>query len=349
MATWYCTREHVKTALDYKETSRSDWQIDRAIEAVSRDVESLCHRTFAPVQATRYFDWPNAQRARSWRLWLNQHDVISLDSLTSGGVTIPAADYFLEPVNDGPPYNRIEVDLASAAAWSGGDTHQQSIVATGLWGYSNDETAVGALGEALDASETAVDVDAATSAAVGVGSVLRVGEERMTVVGRAQLDTGQTLAVDLAVQMSAATVAVQDGAQFAVGEVLLIDGERMLIVDIAGNNLVVKRGWDGSVLAAHTAGAAVYTPRTLTVQRAALGTTATAHLTATALHRWDPPGPVRDLTEALAMNSVLQKSSGYARTTGSGEGERESSGRGIRDLRTQVYNSHGRKARTRAV
>jgi hypothetical protein len=195
-----------------------------------------------------------------------------------------------------------------------------------------------------------VDVDAATSAAVGVGSLLRIDSERVIVTGRTQLDTGQTLGgTGLTNQNNAVTVAVASGAAFAAGEALLIDGERMLVEDITGNTLVVKRAWDGSTIAAHTVGAAIYAPRTLTVARGALGTTAATHLTAAPVYRWDAPGSVRQLCVAEALVDLMQGRSGYARTAGSGESEREVSGRGLKDLRDRVYVSHGRKGRVRSV
>jgi hypothetical protein len=67
------------------------------------------------------------------------------------------------------------------------------------------------------------------------------------------------------------------------------------------------------------------------------------------VYRWDAPGSVRQLCVAEALTDLLQGRSGYARTAGSGENEREASGRGLKDLRDRVYTSHGRKARTRAV
>jgi hypothetical protein len=85
------------------------------------------------------------------------------------------------------------------------------------------------------------------------------------------------------------------------------------------------------------------------VARGALGTTAASHNTAATVYRWDAPGPTRQLCVAEAVTSLLQGRSGYARTAGSGEYERETTGRGLKDLRERVYVSHGRKARTRAV
>lgn len=348
---WYATREDVKAALDYKETARNNGQVDRAIEAASRTVESLCHRRFYPEQAVRSFAWPNGQHARAWRLWLDANELISITTLTAGGTTISASDYFLEPNEYGPPYSRLELDLGSSAAFGGGNTHQRNITIAGLYGYRNDEAVVGATVEALDGSETGMDVDAATSALVGVGSVLRVDDERLLVTGRSMLDTGQNLATDIDQQAKTVTIPVQSGAAFAVGEIVLIDGERMLIVDIAGNNLIVKRAWDGSVIAAHASGADVYAPRTLTVTRGALGTTAATHVSGATVHRWEPPGPVRQLTIGEAIVTLTNEVAGYSRVkrTGEANGERARDTSSIATLREQVYASHGRKARIRAV
>jgi hypothetical protein len=347
---WYATREEIKAELDVKETARANARIDRVLEDASRAVESMCHRRFYPEIATKSFPYPGPQTGTSWRLWLNANEVVSVTTLTSGGTTIASTDYFLEPNEYGPPYNRLEIDLDSSAAFGGGDTHQRDITITGLWGYRNDETSVGATVEALDASETGIDVDAATSAAVGVGSLLRIDSERVIVTSRSQLDTGQTVGGSgLTNQNNSVTVTVQSGAAFAAGETILIDGERMRVDDIAGNTLIVTRAWDGSTIAAHTAGTAIYAPRTLTVARGALGTTAGSHSSGATVYRFDPPGPVRQFVIAEAINDLLQGRAGYARTAGSGENEREVTARGLRELRERVYASHGRKGRVRSV
>jgi len=349
---WYATREEIKAELDVKETARSNARIDRALADATEAVDGLTHRVFYPQLDTRKFDWPPRAGATPWILRLNSNELISVTSLTSGGVTIADGGFLLRRADDRaePPYTRIEINLGGDAAFGGGDTYQQDIVVTGLFGYRNDETAVGATAEALDAVETGVDVDAATSAAVGVGSLLRIDTERVIVTGRSMLDTGQTLGTDLTNQNNNVTVTVGSGAAFAAGEMILIDGERMLVDEIAGNTLLVRRAWDGSPIAPHTTGAKLYAPRTLTVQRGALGTTAATHLTAAPVYRWDPPGPVRQLCVAEALTDLLQGRSGYARTAGSGEGEREVTARGLKDLQERVYGSElARKARMRSV
>lgn len=352
----YCTREDVQRALDIKETARSARQIDRAIEAASDAIDGgpgqiggLLKRRFYPEARTMTFDWPSSRYARPWRLWLNQHELVSVGTLTAGGTAIAAGDYLLRP-DDGPPYTHVEINLGSSAAFSAGDTHQRAISIAGTYGYGADTAAAGALAEALDASETGVD--ATDSSLVGVGDLIAVESERMLVTGKAMLDTGVDIHAADSLTASASdvslTMSTTTGAP-VVDEVILVDSERMLVVDVAGSVLTVKRAWDGSVLAAHSAGASIYAPRTLTVVRGAYGTTAASHSTSTAVARHVTPGLVRDLACGLALVQLLGEQAGWARTAGSGEHQREVTGRGLAKLREDAYAAYGRKARIRGV
>lgn len=349
----YCTREDVKAALDSKETARNNAQVDRAIEAATRSIDGCTHRRFVPWAGTRYFDWPNHQYARSWRLWLDFNEVISVSALMSGGVTIPAADYFLRRADgiDEAPYDHIEMDLDSSSAFSAGDTHQRSVAITGVFGYSADEATAGALTAAM-ADTTGTSAAVTDSAAVGVGSLVKVDSERILVTGKTMADTGVNIDVGDSLTANNAddtiTLSTTTDAPVA-GELIRIGSERMLVVDVSGTTCVVKRAYDGSVLAAHSGGADIYAPRTLTVVRGMLGTTTAAHLDDTAVTRHVVPPLVRELAVAEAVNTLLQESSGYARQAGSGDGSRPASGAGLTDLREQVYTTFGRKARLAAV
>lgn len=348
---WYATREEIKAALDVKETARANAQIDRALEAASRAVEGLCHRRFYPETATRSWDWPNGQRAAAWRLWLDANELISVDSVVTGGETLDAGDYFLRRSDerDEPPYNMLELDLDGSAAF-GGSSSQRAIAVTGLYGYRDDETTLGATVSSLNASQRTVTVDATTSAAVGIGSLLRLDDERVIVTARSQASTGQTLQAALGAKQNENAVTVTDGTQFAVDEVILLDAERMLITDITATTLVVERAWDGSPLAAHT-GSTIYAPRTLSITRGALGTTAASHSSGATVLRFDPPGPIKTLTIAEAINTLLQEKAGYARTAKASSGSKSVGLEtlSLGELRNQTYQSHGRKARLRGV
>lgn len=343
---WLCTRESVRMAVDAQDSPRVNAQIDRACAKGTEAVQDLCHRTFIPTLRTISLPWPSLTNRGGHRIWLDDNEIISLTTMTAGGVVIASADRFLESDAYGPPYDSVEIDRDSAATLGGGTTSQRSIVLTGLFGYRDDSVPAGTL--AANVLIGASTIDVSDSAALGVGDVLTIGSERLSVDEKAMVDTGQNTAGALTASTSSVSLPVGSGTAFAVGETILVDSERMLITDIAGNTLIVKRAVDGTVLASHLTATDVYAPRRLTVTRAALGTTAAAHLSAATIRRYDPPASVRSLAVQEAIHQLQQEASGMARTIGAGDSLRNASLSGIRDLRTQVYNSHGRKARHRA-
>lgn len=341
---WYATREDVKSALDVKDTSRINARVDRALESASRQVESILHRRFYPELATRYFPWPDSV-GDAGTIWLNDSELISTATVTSAGTTFAASGYALEPNTMGPPYNRLELGKAGGLSFGGG-YGQRDVAITGLYGYQNDEST----GPALSGAVLAGDATITTAAGfVGMGALLRVDSERMIVTGKSSVTTGQTLTVALLAANNGTIVTVADGTKIAVGETVLIDAEYMRVVDVAGNNLIVQRAWDGSILAAHTIGATLYAPRRLTVARGQLGTTAAGHADGAPVYRFAFPGPVRTFTIALAMDTIEQESVAYARTTGSGNSIRDTGGRGIEIARQHAITACGRFGRMRSV
>jgi len=346
---WYASREQVKAALDVAETARNNAQVDRAIGSGAEAIDALTHRRFYPWTGTRYFPWPNDQRARPWRLWLDADELISVTALVAGGVTIPPTDYFLEPANSGPPYTHVEIDLASSSAFAPGATYQRAIAITGVYGHSADEEPVGTLTTSLAASQSATATATWTTARIGVGDILRIDSERVVVTAKTMVDSAQNTGNALAASAGDVMVQVTDGTAFAVEQVLLVGSERMLVVDVAGNNLTVERAWDGTVLAAHGSGADIFALTGVELDRGQLGTTLAAHSNGAAVSRHLVPSLVRDLNVAEAINQLQQETSGYARVIGEGDNAREGTGRSLFDLRRDVVAAYGRKVRTRAV
>lgn len=328
--TWYVTRETVKGALDIKETARNDARIDRCIESATDDVTGLTRRLFDPWSGTLRFDSP-----RGDTLWFGRRALVRFDSISIDGVAGDTADYTLLPIDDGPPYDGIRADSATTSSLAGA-TGTPSISIAGVWGYDLTELTAGTIAEALDAAETGVDLSGAASAAVGVGSVIRVDDERMTLTARSQLSTGVTLSANLTANRADTAVTVSDGSALSVGETVMIDAEKMTVDEIAGNALIVRRAVDGSTLATHTSSATLYAPRTVTVTRGALGTSAATHSTSATVYVWRPPALVGELALAYALTSLGQSQAGYARSVGSGDNEREASGRGLRQIETDA-------------
>lgn len=345
---WYTTRERVKAAVDVKNSVRANQQIDRAIADGSRSAEKLCRRVFHPRVATQTFDWPDEDRPTPWRIWLGgQAELVELLGVSAGGSTIALTSVKRYPTY-GPPYTRIELDRSRVAGFGAQSTPQQAVSLTALFGYSDTAAPAGTLAEALDDSETQIDVT--DGSVVGVGSLLRCGDERMIVTERSALTTGVTITAGIAAQANVITLPLSSAVNAPVpGEMILVDGERMLVQETVGTSCYVSRMADGTVLAAHLSGATVYAYRTLTVARGAVGTTAATHLTAAALTSYQPPSSVEGYVVAYALNQIAQENSGYARVVGSGDGQREARGAGLSAKRAQLRTEFGRRVRMGAV
>lgn len=338
----YTTREDVASSQDIKATAYAARDIDSAIQSGARSVESLLHRVLYPWLGTRYFDFPNGD-SPSYRVRFNEDDLISATTITNGdGTVIVGANTFLYP-QIGPPYTSIEVNRGTSSYFTAGSTNQRTVGILGLWGHSNIEALAGTVVEPLDSTETGVDSSAMPY--VGVGSLIRVDNERMLVTGKTWLTTAQT--ATLAASNAAQVLAVADGTAFVIGELLLIESERVAVLDIAGNNLIVRRAQDGSPLAVHTA-AAIFAQRSLTVERAVAGTTATTHLTSAPAYVWQPPSLAAELNRAYAVNTLLQRQSGYGRVEGENR-TGQAPGRGITELEEDARSALGKMMRHRAV
>lgn len=338
------TRESVKAALDVVSSTRANWQIDEAITSATASVEGCLHRKFRPVLATHTFPWPPLNTPNpTWRLWLDDHELISITSMTASGTSVSASDYKLAP-SSGPPYSNVQANVNTIGSFST-STWQEAVSITGLFGYRNDETSVGTIAEALDSSETGVDVS--NGARIGVGDLLRVDSERMIVTDRTWLDSTATLGGNVGALMSERSFSVSDGSLLNAGETIQIDAETMLIESISSNTLVVRRAQDGSVLAAHSTSAAVRVSRSFAVERGALGTTAASHTTSTALYRHDVPRLVARLARAEALITLDAEHAAYSGSVGDGGNERTVSGNSIDAVRKQAWISYGRKGRIR--
>lgn len=363
----YATREQVSASLEIFNSAHAGSIIDARILSASQSAQGFLHRRFYPEQRTIMLDWPNYSYAPTWEVDLGDQELISVEQVLSGGVDI-TAHVILRRDDDlsEPPYTRLQVDLSSSAALSAGPTFQRSLSINGLFGHSDTAavTAGGALVGAINDSATVLVINPATSGEfnVGVGSLLLLGTERMLVMNRRMSAvSGQTLSTSLDDIQSAQIVAVTDGTKFVVGEVILIDGERMRINDVAGNNLIVDRAWDGSTLAEHTSSASIYALRTFVVARGVLGSTAAAQSDLAAVHVHQYPALLNELVIAESVVLLEQNSAGYSNTVGSSANTTPTAGRsinsareaqyvaGLADIRERAWRQLARKARSSAI
>lgn len=348
----YCTREDVKRATDIKETARNNYQIDRAIQSSSRNIDKHMHRHFYIKDTTRFYDWPNYQRAAPWKIWFDENELadvtVNVPVVTSGGVVIPSSAIFWGPWNSSPPYTFLELDRSKSYSFGGGATPQRSVSIAGTFGYSMDTDNAGALAAAV-VSTSASTITVSDGSLVGVGNLLIIDSERLIVQSRATVTTGQTnVSGATTASMADDAITVSDGTQVHVDEVLEIDSEKMLAVDVTGNVVTVIRAWDGSVLTTHSSATTIYSYRLLTVLRGQLGTTAATHLNAAAILVHRPPTLIRDLCIAEASVRVLAETSGYAEG-GGGEGAQHGLAAALPDLWDEAETGYARKNRSRVV
>lgn len=361
----YATRQEVARALDVKATAYDSARVDRACNAGSDSVDGQLQRVFYYMLDTRFWDWPNYQYTYPWKLYLDRSELADVTNnvpvVNSGGVLISNADIFWgDPNYPGPPYTYMELNRSTSAVFGNGPTPQREVSIQGTYGYWTKTVPAGTLGQNVGASDSAVYVS--TSATPGVGDVMIVDNENMLVVDASYIDTGLTVSSGgTTAQASDNTLGVSSGTDFTIGEVIMIDSEWMRILAIYGNNLIVKRAVEGSVLATHSASAAIWAARYLSVLRGQLGTTTATHTSGTAITVQRSPGLVKQLAVAESIVDLVGETAAYAYVTGnlsSGTGmggsgrtrtREPNPGGGLPDLRERTMQAYGRQARSRVV
>lgn len=208
----YATRDDVKARAGLADTA-DDAAIDQVISAVSRLIDAWCGRHFYAVFGTRYVTPVLADRL----MLPIGYDLLAVTTLKtdSGGnrsyaTSWAATDYDLEPI--GAPDQVPPGPYWWLGRVAGGDyafgTAARNVQIVGKWGYYDVlETSSATLAEALDNSETGVDVSS--------------------------------------------------GAAFKVGQVIVIDAERMEITAISSNTLTVERAVNGTTAATHDTAAPI--------------------------------------------------------------------------------------------
>jgi hypothetical protein len=156
------------------------------LESVSRRIDYVCHRSgfgsgFGPRTGINRYDGDGSG------VLLLRDDLLSLSAFTvaptTGGAGISPVvdtDYFLATATgyDGPPWRKVILHGRGSPLTFGSGL--RTVVATGTWGYSNVTVVSSATtAEALDSSETGVDVSSGT--VFSPGMTILVDTEQMYV------------------------------------------------------------------------------------------------------------------------------------------------------------------------
>lgn len=361
------TREQIMQSLEVLETSYAGHFIDTKIRAATRSAEGFLHRRFYPELRTILRDWPNNLSAPSWELDLGDQELISVIAVNSGGTDITSS-VILRRGDDlaEPPYSSLHINLATNAAFSAGTTFQRSLSIQGLFGYNDTATDIagGALSGGINSSVTTIVINPLSGYYTpGIGSLLLVGTERMLTMDRRMSSTALTTTSALTDINSARSFTSAGAASLAIGEIILIDSERMRIDDIAGSTVIVTRAWDGTVLASHSSGSTIFALRTFVVARGVLGSTAASHSDAASVYVHEFPPLFNELVIAESIVMLEQSSGAYSRVSGGAQRGvssagwtskntsvgRGAAGLGLNDIREQAWIELGRKSRSAAI
>lgn len=307
----YCTLADVYSDLEINGVKDEIRLLDK-IKAASDVIKRLGGR-FLPSTEQKKFDG-NGDRHQ----WIDELLAITAFTMLDGNTTytLTSADYLLHPANRwwaNGPYTRLEVDLDSTqiGQWAKG---QQNLQITGRWGLYEETAATGATASQTDSATTLV-VDNAGK--LSIGAVVKIGDEQelLESFGAVSDSTADTSA---AMDVSQDTIAITNGSLLSRGEVAVIDTEKMLVLEVISNTLVVARGYGGSKIATHLINSNVYVYRTFNVTRAVNGTTAAQHTTAS-VSKCVAPQSINYLCRQIAGLMHKKAQSGWSSKVGNAE------------------------------
>lgn len=238
-------------------------------------------------------------------------------------ITIPSTDYVLRYwLNNNRtawpngPYNKLvrAWDATTLGFWN---METDSVEIPGEWGYWKRLDTTGAT-VASDQNVSVETLSVNDGSKIAVGMALSIGAE-MEVVTDYGTPTAAATTLSSSLTAASETVAVASGAAVKIGEIIRVDFERMKVLDIQTNTLLVARGWGKTQKNTHNSAANVDVYRTFAVARACNGTSAAAHSTSTVVKRYAIPDDIVYLARQIAMLMLKKAGSGFAGKTGSPE------------------------------
>jgi hypothetical protein len=187
----YTTRAILKSQYLDVTASTDDALLTDIITDVSRQIDHISVRRFAPLIATRAYDTP--QNFNAWTLLLDD-DLMTLTTLTNGdGTAIAAGNYKLTPLNE-QVKERLILLKSSGLRFEMSPTSdpEGAISVLGVWGYVKDGGWVntnGTLQANITDSATSLT---ATTGKINVGDLLKIDDEYVyvTAVTVGATDTG---------------------------------------------------------------------------------------------------------------------------------------------------------------
>jgi hypothetical protein len=228
---------------------------------------------------------------------------------------VATTDYRLFPSSAPWMHGPAILIKPNSGSWSGCE-----ISITARWGkYEEVRYLMDAISLTLDAVEITVE----NGARLDTGMVMLIEDEQILVTAGAGAKgspepVSVTSLIDGEIDETDEVIRVDDGSEFHVGEILALDNEDLLIKRISGNDLVVARGWNDTLIDVHADNCAIRVYRTFAIQRGVNGTTAAAH-EACEVSRYLVPDDVNYLCRQIAGLMIMKARSGWQGRTGNAE------------------------------
>lgn len=304
LAQIYCTAREVNTDLGLESDE------SRLYETILEASATIQARMgyFIPVTEIRFYTGDGRDE-------LLIAPTISVSAVKDDGVALAlTTDYVLRnlthknPLWANGPYTCLE---RINVGWS------DEVEVTGQCGKWNETQS---LGETVTQGTDSTPIIAVTDGSkLSPGMVLKIGDEQELVTGIYGSPTELASLINMSGGMTESDdeMTIDNGVELKEGETIRIDLEKMLVLQIAGNVIAVKRGWANTKLATHADDSAIYVYRTYSVDRGVNGTTAAAH-GAVAAYRYMVPRDVRELCKQIAVLIKRKADAGYAGKVGGG-------------------------------
>lgn len=242
--------------------------------------------------------------------------LLSVSSVSVYGVARPSGDYKAWPYTRywlNGPYSALQLDDMSGTLGQWAEEAGRNVI-VGNWGLYDETVSLGITASQLIGDTTLVVTNGSK---VSAGMVLLI-ESEWELVASTGATTASGATLSATIDDAAEEIGVSNGTLVSVGEEIKIDFERMRVLDVAGNTLLVARGVSGSKRASHTISTAVSVYRTFTVSRGVNGSSAAAHSGA-AILRQVAPADINYLCRQVAALMIRKAATGYVGQAGNNE------------------------------
>jgi len=342
MRTVYASISDIDSAATIHYTPNTRASIKNKLIAAADRADELCRQQFYPNIRTKRFNRDTPGAIEDGGTLFTDTDWLELDQVTLNGDIIPPAD--LVELRDyfGLRFDSIGLLSNSQYAWTQATDEWYSIMVTGTTGYSNNTHHIASLTSDITDTETILVTPGSNK--LDVGALIRINDEWLHIVDRDWTTSAAVTISDITIDQTTIDTNV---ATWVPGDRLRIGWEQLEVVDYAGTAIKVVRAVNGTTPSPHLTGAAINEWTTYTVERGVNGSTPAPHLTGAAISQWQPPAGVKEHSIAYVLTHLGQEASSYNRTIGTGDQQREATGRGLDTITRTLVADYRRRRNLR--